>query len=398
MICLKVERSDLVGKKINIFLLTTLLLLIVITPSYGHENYDIIKLKDGISPYGNHAFNDGLIPIMYKGSISENGNWAYLTEDGNVFSHKYASGFEYSEGLTPIIKETIKDGERILKLGYMNRRGKTVIEPQFDVYSKDGVTYGGRFLNGQALVFKYDESKKEGHSIPGYWHKIDRDGKVIDENEIVETKDLIFDGNDKDLRIYNDMYSSNYESEEDLTLYGKKISKVRFNYDKALVSIGDGDNKGSYIVSKAIVEEKNPLAKKSNQTILLDGEKIDIDAYLINGNNYFKLRDIAYLLNGTDKQFNVLWNKNTKEIDIRSNTSYTKVGGEMTKSPIKEIKTALSKSPIYLNGERVYLRAYKIDNNNYFKLRNIGKSLDISVVWDEKTQTVSINTKEGYME
>lgn len=374
-------------KKINILLLASLLIFMSISPSFAKEEYDILKLKDGISPYGKHAFNDGLIPVMYKGSISENGNWAYLTEDGNVFSHKYASGFEYSEGLTPIIKE-IKDGEEtILKMGYMNRRGKTIIEPIFDVYSKEGITYGGRFLNGKALAYK-----------DNHWLIIDRTGKIINENEKIETKDLILDGNKKDIRIYNDSFSTNYEIEKDIVLYGEKVEKVRFNNDTAVVTVGYGGNKGSYIILKPDTEKQNPIAKKSNQKIVLDGKEIDIDSYLIDGNNYFKLRDIASLLNGTEKQFDVKWNESTKEIDIRSNTAYKKVGGENIKSPIKEIKSSLSKSPIYLNGERIYLKAYKIVDNNYFRLRSLGRTLDISINWDEKNQIVNINTNAGYME
>ena len=39
----------------------------------------------------------------------------------------------------------------------------------------------------------------------------------------------------------------------------------------------------------------------------LPGEKKAFDAYNIEGSNYFKLRDLAYVLNGTDKQFEVGW-------------------------------------------------------------------------------------------
>ena len=32
---------------------------------------------------------------------------------------------------------------------------------------------------------------------------------------------------------------------------------------------------------------------KSTSTIVLDGEEIALDGYIINGNNYYKLRDIG---------------------------------------------------------------------------------------------------------
>ena len=100
-----------------------------IFPSYAAGEYETLKLKEGVYPYGDRAYNNGLIPVLYDGSISQNGNWAYLTEDGNVFSNKYTSGFDFSEGLTSIVKEV--DG--ISKLGYMDRKGKVVIEPKFDM-------------------------------------------------------------------------------------------------------------------------------------------------------------------------------------------------------------------------------------------------------------------------
>ena len=50
-------------------------------------------------------------------------------------------------------------------------------------------------------------------------------------------------------------------------------------------------------------------AVKTSSTIRLDAEEKNITAYLVNDNNYFKLRDVAYILNGTDKKFSVNWNE-----------------------------------------------------------------------------------------
>jgi V8-like Glu-specific endopeptidase len=41
----------------------------------------------------------------------------------------------------------------------------------------------------------------------------------------------------------------------------------------------------------------------SPSKILVDGKTVLHDAYLINDNNYFKLRDLATVINGTKKQF-----------------------------------------------------------------------------------------------
>ena len=46
-------------------------------------------------------------------------------------------------------------------------------------------------------------------------------------------------------------------------------------------------------------------AKPTASTVLVNGENVAFDAYNINDNNYFKLRDLAYILSGTEKQFEV---------------------------------------------------------------------------------------------
>ena len=41
-------------------------------------------------------------------------------------------------------------------------------------------------------------------------------------------------------------------------------------------------------------------ASISSQTVYVDGEQKELEVYNINNSNYFKLRDLAYVLNGTD--------------------------------------------------------------------------------------------------
>ncbi|MCR4770925.1 MAG: hypothetical protein K5855_01310, partial [Oscillospiraceae bacterium] len=41
----------------------------------------------------------------------------------------------------------------------------------------------------------------------------------------------------------------------------------------------------------------------SAQKLTCEGKSIECEKYNIDGSNYFKLRDIAYLLNGTVSQF-----------------------------------------------------------------------------------------------
>ena len=133
---------------------------------------------------------------------------------------------------------------------------------------------------------------------------------------------------------------------------------------------------------------KNSVAK--TQTICLDSRKYNTVAYNIDDNNYFKLRDIAQILNGTIKTFDVKYDGATNSIDMLSFYDYTSVGGELTAGD-GETRTAVSSSAfLTLDGVPVQATCYNIDGNNYFKLRDITDVLDCRVDWEEKNQTIWI--------
>ncbi|MDR1217732.1 MAG: leucine-rich repeat domain-containing protein, partial [Oscillospiraceae bacterium] len=137
-------------------------------------------------------------------------------------------------------------------------------------------------------------------------------------------------------------------------------------------------------------------AKSMASAVLVNGENILFDAYNINNNNYFKLRDLAHTLSGTKKQFEVSWNGETKAISLTSGAAYTPVGGEMSSKGAEAKTAAPTGSAVYLDGTKVSFTAYNIENNNYFKLRDIGQALDFGVEWDGENQTVKIDTDKGY--
>jgi hypothetical protein len=130
--------------------------------------------------------------------------------------------------------------------------------------------------------------------------------------------------------------------------------------------------------------------------VTVNGEGKSFDAYNIGGNNYFKLRDLAYVLNGTEKQFEVGYDETTKAIALTGGKAYTPVGGELegkgagTKTPVP------TASKITLDGRSVDFTAYNIGGNNYFKLRDIGEAFDFGVDWDGAENTVAIDTGRNY--
>ena len=134
----------------------------------------------------------------------------------------------------------------------------------------------------------------------------------------------------------------------------------------------------------------SPTASK----VTVDGQSKAFEAYNINDNNYFKLRDIAYVLNGTDASFSVGWDGAANSIALEKGEAYAPTGSEMKVSGTKDIKDAVaSNSSILIDGVKAALKAYNINGNNYFKLRDLGNALGFNVGWDNASQTISITSE-----
>jgi len=138
-------------------------------------------------------------------------------------------------------------------------------------------------------------------------------------------------------------------------------------------------------------------AKPTRSTVRVNGEALTFDAYNIGGSNYFKLRDLAFVLSGTAKQFEVAWDAGIQTIFLYSGYPYTPVGGEMAVPGTQNAPPVPTSARICLDGREVALTAYNIGGNNYFKLRDIGQALDFGVDWDAEGNTVLIDTSQGYM-
>ncbi len=134
----------------------------------------------------------------------------------------------------------------------------------------------------------------------------------------------------------------------------------------------------------------------SSTNLQVNGQAVAVQAYMINDNNYIKLRDLATMINGTGKNFEVTWNETLESIEMKSNSSYTSVGGEMATDGGQSVTATLTTSPIYLDGVLVELTAYNIADNNYFKLRDVMELFDVGVGYDDATETASLDTSLGY--
>lgn len=124
-------------------------------------------------------------------------------------------------------------------------------------------------------------------------------------------------------------------------------------------------------------------------TLTVDSQDMSLWAYEINGDPYFKLRDLAMALNGTEKQFEVEWDGERDEVNLYSGTFYTPVGGELSVPTGKgPADAAISTSFFWYNS----LSSYVISGWHYIKLSDLAASLHFWIFCNVETHTAVINT------
>lgn len=141
-------------------------------------------------------------------------------------------------------------------------------------------------------------------------------------------------------------------------------------------------------------------AEQNAAPVLVNGKKIRFDAYTIqegeNGFTYFKLRDLAAALSGTDKQFEVYWDKSSGNVMLTAGNPYTMTGSELTAGTAGKKPASPTTSVIYKDGLPITPAAYLIGQNNYFKLRDIAELFNFSVEWDNDAMCILIDTSKSY--
>ena len=139
-------------------------------------------------------------------------------------------------------------------------------------------------------------------------------------------------------------------------------------------------------------------AQPTSDALTANGVLQNPTVYNIDGNNYFKIRDLAAILNGTEKQFSVGYDATLKSVTVTTGQSYDKLPTDLTGAPTGGSKTAVvSTDTIYIDGKKVDAQVYMIGGNNYFKLRDLGKALDFYVGWSQG-RGVFIETDKPYQD
>jgi hypothetical protein len=131
--------------------------------------------------------------------------------------------------------------------------------------------------------------------------------------------------------------------------------------------------------------------QRSAQSLTVDGVYRDVEKYNIDGSNYFMLRDLALLLNGTGSSFAVGWDAATQTVSITTGAPYEPNGSELTVGADLSHTAALSRQTIMIDGAvRSDLTVFNIGGHNFFRLRELGEALGFSVDYDAASNTAAV--------
>ena len=129
----------------------------------------------------------------------------------------------------------------------------------------------------------------------------------------------------------------------------------------------------------------------SNNALAIDRVRHEVSAYNVDGNNYFRLRDLATLLEQADAHFDMTYDEDTRTIGVKTHTAYS---GAPSLMQLETTDIAVPNTmAITVDGSFVMPASYNINGFTYYKLRDLGVLLDFGVEWDASSRTIALNTE-----
>lgn len=300
-----------------------------------------------------------VLPCEYKGI-----NNPAVNSDVVMIENEYGVGIaETQTGRIIIPAEYAKLGA----FASFNQRNNTIFGMGVCYAEKDG---NNLLLDTNGNVV-FSTTKKFGEATNGLYHFNDNSGYFDTRGRVIVTDDL--------------WRTKNLEIGASYTIYieNGNVYRISANYIDSTYGFKP-------------FAPQDTTASPSSTNLIVNGKNAATDAYSIGGNNYIKLRDLAAMVNNTEKNFEVTWDGAKNAINLLSNQAYTPVGGEMAMGDGQSKSASRTNSKIFVDGGEVVMTAYNIGGNNYFKLRDVMQIFNISVGWDGATSTAALSTNEGY--
>ena len=250
--------------------------------------------------------------------VELNGKYGYIDKTGReIVPCRYDSVGDFYEGLVEV--------ELNGKYGFVDTTGKEVVPCKYDC----------------AWFFSDGLAKVQLNSKYGY---IDKTGR--------EVVPLQYD---------------------DASIFSEGLAPVMMNGKWGYISVNADSTAPQPVGDKT--------ANPSSDRLTVNGVAGNPTVYNIDNSNYFKLRDVAALLNGTEKQFSVGYDGEKQSVTAATGQGYDKLPTDLAGPPAGPGKAKVSHNAIYVDGVKIKAEVYNINDNNYFKLRDLGKELNFYVGW-----------------
>jgi len=131
----------------------------------------------------------------------------------------------------------------------------------------------------------------------------------------------------------------------------------------------------------------------SGFSVLVDGEAVEIPFYDIGGRNFFRLRDIAYVLNETGARFIVGWDGAINTVFIVSQQAYISRGDELISLSTEVVGATPATASIFIDGEAAELTAYLVNDSHFVMPHELGAWLGYHWYFDQEQNAIVIRTK-----
>lgn len=148
------------------------------------------------------------------------------------------------------------------------------------------------------------------------------------------------------------------------------------------------------LIFNSSTEAKSYNARMGYQQFKVNGSTSNVVTYNINGENYCRIRDIAFALKGTNKKFDIEYNNLKNEINLVTGRNY-KSEDDFVIYENFDMANDFQGS-LLLNNELRNVKSYNIKGYNYYDVEDIAEILDFSISYENVSKSVIINTGSSY--
>lgn len=349
----------------------------------GHSD----ELKKMFTPYLN---NLGLTTTI--------GTVLSLNEDGNGSFKEYIESY-----IVASAQKALGNGEALSELTWMTIKDEQVVGVEFDKYveyttrMKATLAFDGLDLStGENQLFGTSTVDQQHFTKYGMEHSAEG-GKLADEKIIKLMNPMHYIGaKGTTTAKYWRIRHGSLDRDTSLAIpviLSTTLENKGFNVDFAIPwgekhgGDYDLDELFAWMDSITGIAPSDYVSITASMTV--DGKVLELDSYNIKGNHYFKMSDIARVINNTEKQFEVALVKESNRMNLTSKTAYTAtdiVYEDMTVSDIT----------LYLDGKVILVKSYELGEGCYFNLRDVAKAIGFNVYWNKEEHSIDIDTSQLY--